>query len=201
MPPHRPRRRWLRWISWLIAAAFAATVAQYWQPPTGMGWATFAWLLPVAVAGSMAFTALWDLLGSRRSVAPARAAPRRNGRRKVPRDPKAQLHELRRYGDYWAITLRLPPEGACEVAEAVRGRVFDLYRAPALPLAGCANGRCACGYSGLKERRRRNVLPRSLDRDRRAGAVVAWPGAGRRATAQPPEHPSAATPFAEALRT
>jgi hypothetical protein len=178
-----------------------ATIAAYWDGPGGPRWAAVAWLLPVVVLVAMLFSVLWQLLGSRRAVGGARRGPRHNDNRRIPRDPKAHLRELRRWGDYWAVTLRLPAEGACEAAQAIRKQVFDLYRAPSLPLPGCANARCVCGYSGLKERRRRNVLPSALDRDRRAGAVIAWPGHARHS---PPRERSAsepaAVPLAEAAR-
>jgi hypothetical protein len=180
-----------------------ATIAAYWDTPGGPRWAAAAWLLPVVVVVAMLFSTLWQLLGSRHTVGSARRGPRHGERRRIPRDPKAHLRELRRWGDYWAVTLRLPAEGACESARAARKQMFDLYRAPSLPLPGCSNARCACGYSGLKERRRRDVLPSGLERDRRAGAVIAWPGRAR-PSAPPPRDRSnplpAVAPLAEAAR-
>lgn len=171
----RSFRRWLGWLMWLLVAVGAATVAQYWRSPTGHNWASLAWLMPVTVAVGLMFTALWDLLGSRRTVGPVRSGQKKRAQqRRPPRDPQVHLHDLRRSREYWAIMLRLPPDGACEAARALRWEVFDLYRAPALPLANCGGGRCRCGYSGLKERRRRDVLPAALDRDRRAGAVITY---------------------------
>jgi hypothetical protein len=179
-----------------------ATIAAYWDGPGGPRWAAAAWLLPVVVLMAMLFNILWQLLGSRRTVGAgaARRGPRHGERRRIPRDPKAHLRELRRWGDYWAVTLRLPAEGACESAQAVRKQVFDLYRAPSLPLPGCSKGRCACGYSGLKERRRRNVLPSGLERDRRAGAVISWPGHARPSPRKHSAPTPAVAPLAEAAR-
>ena len=202
MSSTRPRSvRLLRWLAWLAASVLFATVAGYWNTPGGPRWAAAAWLLPVLVLVIMLFSALWQLLGSRSNVGSARRGPRHAGRRRIPRDPKAHLRELRRWGDYWGVTLRLPAEGACDAAERARKQVFDLYRAPSLPLQGCSNTRCACGYSGLKERRRRNVLPSGLERDRRAGAVIAWPGYARPSGPAPRERTSpAGVPLAEAVR-
>lgn len=201
MSSTRLRRVWLRWLAWLAASVLFATIAAYWNGPGGPRWAAAAWLWPMAILVAMLFSTLWQLLGSRRSVGAARRGPRHSGKRKIPRDPKAHLRELRRWGDYWAVTLRLPAEGACESAERVRKQVFDLYRAPSLPLPGCANSRCVCGYSGLKERRRRDVLPSALDRDRRAGAVIAWPGHARHSPPRERNAPEpAVVPLAEAAR-
>lgn len=203
MSSTRPRFVWLRWLAWLSASLLFATIAAYWNGPGGPRWAAAAWLLPVVVLVAMLFSTLWQLLGSRRAVGAGagRRGQRHSDRRRVPRDPKAHLRELRRWGDYWAVTLRLPADGACESAQAIRKQVFDLYRAPSLPLPGCANARCACGYSGLKERRRRNVLPSALDRDRRAGAVIAWPGHARHSPSRDRSAPELeAVPLAEAAR-
>ena len=167
-------RRWFGWVTWLIVAFAAAIVAQYWRSPTEPGWAALAWLAPVAVLVCMVFTALWDLLGSGRAPGTARPSPQRGHKRRPPQDPLAHLHEMRRSGEYWAIMLRLPVDGACDAVQRLRWDAFDLYRAPGLPLANCDAARCRCGYSGLKERRRRDVLPATLDRDRRAGAVITY---------------------------
>jgi hypothetical protein len=184
----------------LAAAVGAAVVAPFWQTAAGPQWAPLVWLLPATLGAALAFTALWTLLGSRRVGTPSRTGQKR-ARRRPPRDPNVHLHELRRSREYWAIMLRLPPEGVCDVAQRARWDVFDLYRAPSLPLPGCANGRCACGYSGLKERRRRNVLPSALDRDRRAGAVIAWPGHVRHSPPRERSAPEPAViPLAEAAR-
>ncbi|MFP5464737.1 MAG: hypothetical protein ACLGHR_08230 [Gammaproteobacteria bacterium] len=173
----KPRRSgWLRWLFWLAVSVLIAGAAQLWQALSGADWVLAAWLLPLPVLAGIAFSALWGLLGSRREVAPARAGRAKANQRKFPRHPKAHLQELQRSGDYWAIMLRLPPEGGCQVAQSLRTQVFDLYRAPLLPLGGCANASCKCGYSGLKNRRRRDVLPATLERDRRAGAVIEWTG-------------------------
>ena len=175
MRPKRLFRRWFSWLTWLVLAFGAAVVAQYWRSPTGSNWATLSWLLPVAVLVGLVFTALWEMVGSGRGARrPDRSGQKRVHQRRPPRDPKVHLHELRRSREYWAIMLRLPAEGACDAAQRVRWEVFDLYRAPNLPLPGCGVGRCRCGYSGLKERRRRDVLPVALERDRRAGAVITY---------------------------
>lgn len=173
--PIRLFRRWFSWLTWLVIAFCVALIAQYWRTPTGSNWAALSWLLPIAVSVSLVFTALWEMVGSGRGAQrPNRSAQKRVHQRRTPKDPKVHLHELRRSREYWAIMLRLPPEGACDAAQRVRWEVFDLYRAPPLPLPGCGEGRCRCGYSGLKERRRRDVLPVALDRDRRAGVVITY---------------------------
>ena len=166
-------RRWLSWFLWLFAAVAAAIMAQYWNGPIGPAWARLSWLLPVGVLVGLVFSALWGLLGSRRAVRPARSGQKRVPQRRPPRDPNVHLHELRRSREYWAIMLRLPQDGACDAAQRLRWEIFDLYRAPTLPLPNCG-GRCRCGYSGLKERRRRDVLPATLERDRRSGAVITY---------------------------
>lgn len=177
MRASKPRRSgWLRWLFWLAISVLIAGAALLWQALSGRDWVLAAWLLPLPVLAAVAFSALWAMLGSGRAVAPARAGRVKSNQRKPPRHPKAHLQELRRSGNYWAIMLRLPPEGACRVAQDFRTQVFDLYRAPTLPLAGCGSARCRCGYSGLKNRRRRDVLPPTLERDRRAGAVIEWTG-------------------------
>lgn len=193
----RSLRYWLGWLVSLAGAVCAAVVAPYWQTPAGPQWAPLVWLLPTALAGALAFAALWTLLGSHRVGTPSRTGQKR-ARRRPPRDPKVHLHELRRSREYWAIMLRLPPEGVCEVARRARWQVFDLYRAPSLPLPGCANGRCRCGYSGLKERRRRDVLPAGLGRDRRATSTITY--RPPLVTAEP-ETSTVASPLAEMLRT
>lgn len=175
MRPIRLFRRWFSWLTWLAVTLVVAVVAQFWRSPTGPAWATWSWLLPVGVMVGLVFSALWEMVGSgRANGGPKRSTQKRAHQRRLPRDPKAQLHELRRSREYWAIMLRLPADGACDAAQSLRWEVFDLYRAPPLPLANCGTGRCRCGYSGLKERRRRDVLPAALDRDRRAGAVITY---------------------------
>lgn len=192
----RSLRYWVGWLLWLAGAVCAAVVAPYWQTPTGPQWAPLVWLLPVALGVALVFTALWTLLGSRRVGTPSRTG-QKPARRRSPRDPNAHLHELRRSREYWAIMLRLPPEGGCDVAQRARWQVFDLYRAPSLPLPGCANARCRCGYSGLKERRRRDVLPAGLERDRRATSMITY----RPRVAPEPETSTVGSPLAEMLRT
>ncbi len=199
----KPRRgRWLRWMFWLTASVLIASAAQTWRTLLGPEWAVLAWLLPIPVLLGIFFSALWGLLGSRQAGAPTRANRSKASRRKIPRHPRAHLQELQRSGEYWAIMLRLPPEGACETARVMRQQVFDLYRAPSLPLSGCSSGSCKCGYSGLKNRRRRDVLPADLERDRRAGAVIAWPGDKWPVPPEPHEinRRQVAAPLAEALR-
>jgi hypothetical protein len=168
---------------WLIASILIASAAQMWRTLSGPDWTVFAWLLPIPVLLAMVSSAL-------------RGLPGPHG---IPRDPKVHLQELQRCGEYWAVMLRLPPEGACDAAQALRKQVFDLYRVPSLPLAGCSSQTCKCGYSGLKDRRRRDVLPPGLERDRRAGTAIPWPGGMRSGSPAPPEkaHSSIAPPFAE----
>lgn len=199
----RPRRSgWLRWTFWLTASVLIAGAAELWRTLSGPDWVAVAWLLPIPVLLGIVFSALWSLLGSRRAVAPTHANRNKASRRKIPRHPRVHLQELQRTGEYWAIMLRLSPEGACETAKALRQQVFDLYRAPSLPLSGCSGGSCKCGYSGLKNRRRRDVLPSNLERDRRAGAVIAWPGDKWPVPPEPHEinRRQVAAPLAEALR-
>lgn len=199
----RPRRNgWLRWAYWLTVSLLIAGTAQLWQVFSGPNWVQAAWLLPLPILMAIIFSALWGLLGSRRAVGPVRADRNKASRRKIPRNPRTHLQELRRSGEYWAIMLRLPQEGACEAAQAIRKQVFDLYRAPSLPLSGCSSESCKCGYSGLKNRRRRDVLPSDLDRDRRAGAVISWSGDKWPVPPEPHEinRPQVAAPLAEALR-
>jgi hypothetical protein len=199
----RPRRSgWLRWAFWLTASVLIAGAAQYWRTVSGPDWLAIVWLLPIPVVLGIVFSALWGLLGSRQAVSPTRVDRGKNNRRKTPRHPRAHLQELQRSGEYWAIMLRLPPEGACDTAQAIRRQVFDLYRAPSLPLSGCSGASCKCGYSGLKNRRRRDVLPSGLERDRRAGAVVTWPGDKLPVPPEPHEinRRQAAAPLAEVLR-
>lgn len=199
----RPRRSgWLRWAFWLTASVLIAGAAQYWRTVSGPDWLAIVWLLPIPVVLGIVFSALWGLLGSRRAVSPTRVDRGKNSRRKIPRHPRAHLQELQRSGDYWAIMLRLPPEGACDTAQAIRKQVFDLYRAPSLPLSGCSGANCKCGYSGLKNRRRRDVLPSNLERDRRAGAVITWSGDKWPVPPEPHEinRRQVAAPLAEVLR-
>lgn len=160
---------------WFVAALAAATVAQYWRTPARPGWAELSWLLPLAVLMGFVFKALWELVGSGHHSGHAdKAKQKRAQQRRPPRDPKAHLLELRRSREHWAVMLRLPPDGACEAAQRHRWEAYDPYRAPPLPMPDCDAARCRCGYSGLKERRRRDVLPAGLERDRRAGAVVTY---------------------------
>lgn len=166
---------WLRWAVWLLLALAVAIGAEIWRAFNHAAWLSLAWLLPFPILASILLGALWRLLGSRRTARPVDHY-RATNRRKVPRNPKVHLQEMQRSREYWAVVLRLPPEGACESVKARRQAMFDLYRAPALPLAGCDKARCRCGYSGLKDRRRRDVLPPGMQRDRRAGAIIAWPG-------------------------
>lgn len=199
----RPRRSgWLRWIFWLTVSVLIAGAAELWRAFSGPDWAAVAWLLPIPILLGIVFSALWQLLGSRRAVAPTPADRNKAGRRKIPRNPHAHLQELQRSGEYWAIMLRLPPDGACAMAQAQCKQVFDLYRAPRLPLDGCSSRSCKCGYSGLKNRRRRDVLPPGLDRDRRAGVVISWPAGQRPEPTDPRENtrPQQATSLAEGLR-
>lgn len=198
-----PRRSgWLRWIFWLTVGVVIAVAAQFGQEFSSVDWTRLVWLLPLAILVAIVFTALWGLLGSRRSVAPVRAGGSKGSRRRTPRHPRVHLQELQRSGEYWAIMLRLPQDGACDAAKAMRQQVFDLYRAPSLPISGCSSASCKCGYSGLKNRRRRDVLPSNLERDRRAGAVIAWHGDKWPAPPEPHEiaRPQGVAPRAEVLR-
>lgn len=182
----RPRRtHWLRWTGWLLASVLLAVGAQSWQPLGHPDWAMFVWVLPLMILASVMVGALWQLLGSRQTLGPS-ATPRSKAQaRRIPRNPHLHLRDMRRSGEYWAVMLRLPVDGGCDHARSLRAHAFDLYRAPSLPLKNCANKHCRCGYSGLRERRRRDVLPPNLARDRRAGAVIAWPEGLGRQTHQP----------------
>ncbi|MEO8466756.1 MAG: hypothetical protein ABI640_15575 [Gammaproteobacteria bacterium] len=46
--------------------------------------------------------------------------------------------------------------GACREARALDGQRFLANKAPALPLAGCANVRCECSFQKLSDRRTEN---------------------------------------------
>lgn len=193
---------WLRWIFWLAVSVLIAGAAQFGPAFSSPDRARAVWLLPLAILVAGVFGALWGLLGSRRSVAPMRAGGSKAVRRRTPRHPRVHLQELQRSGEYWAIMLRLPQDGACDAVMAERRQVFDLYRAPPLPVAGCSSASCKCGYSGLKNRRRRDVLPPNLERDRRAGAVIAWHGDRWPVPPEPHEinRPQGIAPRMEVLR-
>ncbi len=185
LSPSQPNSNaWLRWAVWLLVALAVAISAEIWRAFNHSAWLSLAWLLPFPILIFILLGSLWRLLGSRRTLTQVdrhRAA----NRRKVPRNPKVHLQELQRSREYWAVVLRLPPEGACESAKARRQTMFDLYRVPTLPLANCDKERCRCGYSGLKNRRRRDVLPAGMQTDRRAGAIIAWPGNRQPESAMP----------------
>lgn len=168
------RARVPRWIFWLCIGLLAAVAAEISKPFVRSAWVSLIWVLPALMLISGLTTALWRLLGSRRMVAPA--GGRRLSPEKRPRKPTAHLQQMRRSGNYWAVVMSPPPETACQAALEHRDKLFDLYRVPQLPLDGCSQRRCKCAYTGLKNRRRRNVLPPGRDKDRRAGAVISWPG-------------------------
>lgn len=200
----RPRHtRWLRWTGWLLASVLLAVGAQTWQQLGHADWAVFVWVLPLVIVVSVLLGALWQLLGSRRTLGPSATPRSRTQSRRIPRNPQLHLRDMRRSGEYWAVMLRLPVDGSCDHARSLRTHAFDLYRAPPLPLKHCPNKRCRCGYSGLRERRRRDVLPPNLARDRRAGAVIAWPEGLGRHTRQPPDDASEqrAATLLQALRS
>lgn len=161
---------WLRWVGLLLASVVLAVAADHWPALQGTRWHGLIWLPALTIGSLLLVGSVWRLLtthGSSRS--PARA-PR------TPPDPREHLRQMQRTGGYRAVRLRVPEHGACDRAVALQNQVFDLYHAPSLPLADCPNKRCKCGYAGLRERRRRNVLPAGLSKDRRKGSVLRWPG-------------------------
>jgi hypothetical protein len=87
--------------------------------------------------------------------------------------PDVQLARLRRSGQFWGVMLRVAPGQACAAAQAARETRYPLERPPALPLPGCDSPQCRCGYAGLKELRRRDVLPAGSP-DQRKNRNVAW---------------------------
>jgi hypothetical protein len=161
---------WLRLAGLLVASVALAVAADSWLPLSGTRWESRIWLPAASVGAFLVLAALWHMLT-------AHAAPgSKTSTRRMPRNPQAQLRELQRSGGFWAVKLQLPEQGACEQALELRNRTFDLHRAPQLPLPGCTNKRCKCGYAGVRERRRRDVLPSGLSKDRRKGSALRWPG-------------------------
>ncbi|MDH3832367.1 MAG: hypothetical protein OEU48_11905 [Gammaproteobacteria bacterium] len=74
---------------------------------------------------------------------------------KTPRqgNKKAKnLARLRNSGQYWGVTIR---NGNCSASKRMCGRGFRLSEAPSLPIPGCRSLRCACSYTGLRERRKK----------------------------------------------
>ena len=74
---------------------------------------------------------------------------------KAPRhgNKKAKnLARLRSSGQYWGVTIR---NGNCSASKRMCGRGFRLSEAPSLPIPGCRSLRCACSYTGLRERRKK----------------------------------------------
>jgi hypothetical protein len=119
------------------------------------------WLLPLAVLAAGLVTVIWWALGG-------------GSRKRIRGGARArQLAELRQNGAYWAVMVRPDTRGTCEHARAVQRRVYSLHQAPPLPFDGCRRSGCQCRYVGLRERRRRDVLPPGIE-DRRAGARVRW---------------------------
>lgn len=161
---------WLRWAGLLIASVVLAAVADRWLPLAGTRWESLIWLPAGSLGAVLVLTAVWRMLTTRPLTVSETST------RRAPRDPQAHLREMQRSGGFWAVRLRLPEHGACEQALELKNRTFDLYRAPQLPLPGCTSKRCRCGYAGLPERRRRDVLPANLSKDRRKGSALRWPG-------------------------
>ena len=62
------------------------------------------------------------------------------------------LARLRNSGQYWGVTIR---NGNCSASKRLCGRGFRLSEAPSLPIPGCRSLRCACSYTGLRERRKK----------------------------------------------
>lgn len=87
--------------------------------------------------------------------------------------PAERLAELRYDGSYWGVMVQTPPGQGCAAARELREKKFSLERAPPLPLAACDESHCRCNYLGLKERRRRDVLPTESE-DRRTSSQVKW---------------------------
>lgn len=82
---------------------------------------------------------------------------RRQGNKK-----SKSLVRLRSSGQYWGVTIR---KGNCSASRRMCGRGFRLAEAPSLPMPGCRALRCACSYTGLRERRKK---ARRSNQDRRA---------------------------------
>lgn len=134
---------------------------------------------------AVAVGAAWLLLVRQRTTGrakPARPAPgrlaragatpsARTGSADVP--PDVQLARLRRDDAIWGVMVQFPAGQGCVAAREARDRKFSIDRAPALPLRGCDAHQCRCSYLGLKERRRRDVLPPDAD-DRRNTSTVEW---------------------------
>lgn len=119
------------------------------------------WLLPLAALATGLVGVFWWALGG---------GARKRGRG----GPRSRhLAELRQSGAYWAVMVRPDTRGTCEHAREVQRRVYMLHQAPPLPFDGCRRSGCQCRYVGLRERRRRDVLPPGIE-DRRAGARVRW---------------------------
>lgn len=72
------------------------------------------------------------------------------------------LARLRNSGQYWGVTIR---NGNCSASKRMCGRGFRLAEAPSLPVPGCRSLRCACSYTGLRERRKKQ---RRKNPDRRS---------------------------------
>lgn len=84
---------------------------------------------------------------------------------KAPRqgNKKAKnLARLRSSGQYWGVSIR---NGNCAASKRMCGRGFRLSDAPTLPMPGCRSLRCACSYTGLRERRKKE---RRRNPDRRS---------------------------------
>lgn len=161
---------WLRWFGLLLASVALAVAADSWLPLSGTRWASLIWAPALTLSIVLVFSTLWQLLSPlmQPSVRPTTSA------RRTQRDPQAYLRDLQRTGGYWAVKIQPSDNGACEAARAAQSRVYDLYRAPPLPLPECPNKRCRCSYVGLPERRRRDILPPGMTQDRRRGSTKHW---------------------------
>lgn len=127
------------------------------------------------------------VLRSRRPASGARTPRGRNAARGGPRSagastakpvdpdapPDVQLARIRRDGNFWGVMVRFAPGQGCAAVQAIRDTRYPLERVPNLPLRGCDSLQCRCGYTGLKERRRRDVLPPG-GKDQREGSKVTW---------------------------
>lgn len=92
---------------------------------------------------------------------------------------------------YWGKQLVVPdPARACQAAKVLNGQIFAFHRVPPLPLKGCTNAECKCGFEPVQDRRsgkeRRSGVERREQirfedrkdrrggRDRRSGDHYDW---------------------------
>lgn len=84
---------------------------------------------------------------------------------KLPADPirltpDAMLQRLKQDRRYRGVKV----DAHCRSASKFAGREFDFEEAPSLPVSGCDEAVCSCGYAGLPERRRLGDRRSGLER-------------------------------------